>query len=411
MLDLHTRLRRESPATRLPFLDGMRGLAALYVVLHHAALMVPPSGLSGPSVAARFLLRHGHYAVAVFIVLSGYCLMRPIADDPSAGLQGGFLKYLGRRARRIIPPYLAALLLCWVAIAMIPALGRAAQGRWTRALPANDTGVVVSHLLLVHNLDERWIFRVDPPMWSVATEWQIYLLFPLLLGIRRRGGILAAVGAGFAIGFGVAVLSGPLRNPALRQLCPWYLGLFALGMAAAVASTRPRLVVVEPRTNGPMLGPGLVLAAVILAGAAFAGQNDRDIMIADPLVGALSAALLVRLSRLSMLMTAGPKRPVLRLLESRKVVALGSISYSLYLTHFPVLALTDAFLIRAGMGTDARLWALILAVTPLCVLAATGFSQVFERPFLRGEPVSSPIRRILSTRGHTSISIGRSPGA
>lgn len=411
MLGLHTRLRQGSPTTRLPFLDGMRGLAALYVALHHAALMVPPSGLSGPSVAARFVLRHGHYAVALFIVLSGFCLMRPLADDPSAGLRGGFFEYLGRRARRIIPPYLAALLLCWLAIATIPPLGRDAQGRWSRALPANDAGVVVSHLLLVHNLDEGWIFKVDPPMWSVATEWQIYLLFPLLLGVRRRGGMLAAVGAGFAIGFGIADLAGPLRNPALRQLCPWYLGLFALGMAAAVAASKPRTGGTRHKADWPILGPGLALVAVVLAGWALAGHNDRDILIADPLVGALAAALLVRLSRLATLEPRGRKRPILRLLDSRGAASLGSISYSLYLTHFPGLALADAILIRVGMGADARLWTLILAATPLCVLAATVFSWAFERPFLRQASLLDRIPRGVGLRAGSPIPAGQGPGA
>ena len=80
------------------------------------------------------------------------------------------------------------LVLCWLLIALIPGLQRAERVRWDRALPAFEPGVVLSHLLLVHNLDERWIFKVDPPLWSVATEWQIYWLFPGLLAVWRRHG-------------------------------------------------------------------------------------------------------------------------------------------------------------------------------------------------------------------------------
>src|SRR5262245_54437637 len=90
---------------RLAFLDGLRGLAALYVVLHHAALEVSGGSFSRGSNLVRGLLRHGHFAVAVFIVLSGYCLMRPVAGDPLGRLRGGMWGYLGRRARRILPPY------------------------------------------------------------------------------------------------------------------------------------------------------------------------------------------------------------------------------------------------------------------------------------------------------------------
>src|SRR4051794_20575862 len=59
----------------LPFLDGMRGLAALYVTLHHAAIMVPPDGMSWGPLRLVLCLYMGHAAVSVFIVLSGYCLM------------------------------------------------------------------------------------------------------------------------------------------------------------------------------------------------------------------------------------------------------------------------------------------------------------------------------------------------
>src|SRR3954462_13179518 len=92
---------RPSTASRLDFLDGLRGLAALYVVLHHAALEVPGGSLSPVSGIFRGLLRQGHFAVAVFIVLSGYCLMRPVASDPSGRVRGGWRAYLLRRARRI----------------------------------------------------------------------------------------------------------------------------------------------------------------------------------------------------------------------------------------------------------------------------------------------------------------------
>src|SRR5579871_2999498 len=111
----------ESPPDRLPFLDGLRGLAAAYVVLHHAALEVPAVGLPRTAALVHGLFRHGHYAVAVFIVLSGFCLMRPVLRNPSHGLPGGFLAYVGRRARRILPAYYAALGVCWMLIAWVPA--------------------------------------------------------------------------------------------------------------------------------------------------------------------------------------------------------------------------------------------------------------------------------------------------
>lgn len=389
---------------RLPFVEGLRGLAALYVLLHHAALAVPPAGLSGAGLAVRFGFRHGHFAVAVFIVLSGYCLMRPVVADGSGRLRGGFWAYLGRRTRRIVPPYYAALGLSGLLIACVPALGHPPRTWWDRALPASGWGNVASHLLLVHNLSGRWLFKIDPPSWSVATEWQIYLLFPAFLALWRRWGIGAAVAAGFAVGYGAACLAGPLGNPALRQCCPWYAGLFTLGMAAAAASRPGRRARAARRRDFCPLTTALAVAAVLLAAGAVNGHDDRQFLVADPLVGAATALVIVRCSRLA---TAGnvpaPVRagffhgshsPLLRLLQARWAVGLGTVSYSLYLVHYPLLALADAVLRSWEWGLDARLAAHLLLASPCCVVAAYLFHRAFERPFLtpsaRGVQVGAP---------------------
>jgi peptidoglycan/LPS O-acetylase OafA/YrhL len=95
---------------RLASLDGIRGLAALYVVVFHLGTILKPvmTNLSKPW---RLLLRateHGHAAVVAFIVLSGFLLMLPIVrENRPMSLQGYFL----RRSRRILPPYFAALIL------------------------------------------------------------------------------------------------------------------------------------------------------------------------------------------------------------------------------------------------------------------------------------------------------------
>ena len=105
---LHGQFATRSPdipsPIHLDFLDGLRGLSALFVVLHHATGGVPREDVS------RWLFRitsllflDGHYAVAVFIVLSGFSLMLPVVRSPDHRLRGGFLGYLKRCAWRILP--------------------------------------------------------------------------------------------------------------------------------------------------------------------------------------------------------------------------------------------------------------------------------------------------------------------
>ena len=403
---------RPSSAPRLDFLDGLRGLSALYVVLHHAALEVPGGSLSRASDVLRGLLRHGHFAVAVFIVLSGYCLMRPVALDPSGRVRGGWRRFFFRRARRILPPYYAALALCWLMIAVVPGMQRMEKARWDRALPAFEPGVVASHLFLVHNLDERWLFKIDPPMWSVATEWQIYLLFPGLIVVWRRYGIAAAVAAGFTFGGLVATLAGWLDNPALAKLCPWYAGLFAMGMAAAV--DRRRRQPDGPPARGVALAFVLAVAAILFAGLAARAGADATVMLADVVVGLAAKGLVVCCARKADRGDATPRRGVLRLLESRAAVALGSFSYSLYLIHFPLLAAMGRALRTRGWGAESRFSAMILVATPLSALAAYLFHMVFERPLVRaaaGGPTSAPFHeRTVARRRGPVTSPGQASG-
>jgi peptidoglycan/LPS O-acetylase OafA/YrhL len=376
---------------RLAFLDGLRGVAALYVVLHHAALEVRGASGSRLVEAVRGLLRHGHFAVAVFIVLSGYCLMRPVAGDRLGRLQGGISGYLGRRARRILPPYYAALGLCWLLIATVPGLDRTEGVRWDRALPAFDVGVVASHLLLIHNLDERWIFKVDPPLWSVATEWQVYLVFPGLLAVWRRFGSPAAVSSAFAGGFALAALGGWLGKPGLTQLCPWYAGLFALGMAGA-GLTRSQAWEDRDARSGRFLAAGLgLLAAAFAVTAARRGGYGR-VMITDLLVGAAATGLIVRLARQAGLGPPARRAVMLGLLQSRAAVGLGSFSYSLYLIHFPILAIGGQMARGAGWGVGASLLMMLCGAPAVCVMTAYAFHLVFERRLLAARRPSPGLR-------------------
>ena len=144
-------------------------------------------GLSGPALAVRFLLRHGHAAVAVFVVLSGYCLMLPVARDPEVVWPGP--AFVLRAAGAAYP----ARVLCGVgprpvAVRSDPAIravGRCPRPSRFLGAPVAAAGVLVSHVLLIHNLSMKWIFQLAPPFWTVATEGQIYLLFPVMVVLWR----------------------------------------------------------------------------------------------------------------------------------------------------------------------------------------------------------------------------------
>ena len=217
----------KSSHIHLAQLDGIRGFAAAYVVLHHAWLQTGPE-MFPPLHRALGFLAYGQFAVATFIVLSGYLLMLPVARSHDGQLKGGIRTFASKRARRIIPPYMVALFV---------SIGLAGISNQLHLPPTDLEHVtaptVVSHLLLVHNLSMSTYHAIDPPMWSVASEWQIYFAFALVLvPAWRKVGTLSTVAAAFILGvlpFGLAIL----HLPTFFWACPWYLGLFALGMCAA----------------------------------------------------------------------------------------------------------------------------------------------------------------------------------
>ena len=357
---------------RLEYLDGIRGLAALYVVFFHASEELydfNPEQFTGWLKIMNYLLSGGHYAVGVFIVLSGYCLMLPVARSANGQLKGGFKGYIQRRARRIVPTYYAAIVFVLALMWMVPAARNSQATRWSLAKDSFRWEALLSHVFLVHNLNPAWLGQIASPMWSVATEWQIYFVFGLLLlPIWQRFGNLAAILG--ASGLGIAIT---FAFPSLDGACFWFIGLFAFGMAAAtkIGKTDAK----ETRR----WGIAAAAFAVLLVGLSLK-THLKDILIeADFLVGGGAACLLIY--------CAGKAQhggsPLLRVFESKAALWLGMFSYSLYLIHFPILA-------TLHLATNALHWPFavkyLIELTVgvgLSVASAALFYRFAERPFTR----------------------------
>jgi peptidoglycan/LPS O-acetylase OafA/YrhL len=372
--------------THLPFLNGIRGLAAVYVVAYHA-FHTADSMLSGrkhtlPAAWETFLpwLDQGHTVVNIFIVLSGFCLMLPVVTNAERRLSGGCKGYLKRRARRILPPYFAALAISLVCIAMIPGLGTPADTYWDIALPAFDFNALLPHLFLFHNFVPNAFSKIDYPLWSVATECQIYLVFPiLLLPIWRKFGVIAMLATALVVGLSPHYLFKQRFDAG----CPHYLVLFVMG-------TLGSLICFDKRVNElPIVKrtPWGILAAVVSLPLLVLIQFKPDIFLwrrlgMDLLVGAGSMLLLVYCFLQKHNATA-IGRGWLFVLESPVALWLGSISYSLYLIHAPALATLHILLRQFSLGPIATFSLLLIIGIPLSLLVAWGFYCVFEIPVCR----------------------------
>ena len=370
---------------RLSYLDGLRGITAFYVLLHHIYTDANINNILPHSIE-RFLrwLLLGHYAVGIFIVVSGYSLMLPITRSDSGMLAGGLKDYLHRRARRILPPYYAALLLTLLCALIVPSLRMPSGTLWSNhALPIFTPGVILSHLALLHNINPAWEDKINPPFWSVATEWQIYFIFPLvLLPVWKRFGNLAAVWVALAIG----LILDPFYVHASSSPYPIYVELFACGMVAATINF-PVARKVDVRISG--LPYGLLTLGFAGLIAFLIKVSPKAVLPTDILVGFGTASFLIYCTN-AVIAHHAKKRPLpVTLLELGPSHLLGKFSYSLYLTHMPVLTLVHLALQRQGFTEKMRLVLEPPIAIPLCLVCAYGFYLIFERPF------SSPLKKIV----------------
>ncbi|MBW4634972.1 MAG: acyltransferase [Iphinoe sp. HA4291-MV1] len=380
---------------RLAYLDGIRGLAALYVVLVHCwepnlVEALQPALLWLP--IAKFL-RYGIFAVVIFIVLSGYCLMLPVVRSNQKYFSGGLLGFFKRRIRRIIPPYYAALLLCTLIGVFILWIEQ------TAVLSFNDEGFhtlkglfspkfslhdVLVYLLLIQNFGTSYINKINGPTWTIAVEWQIYFVFAILLiPIWRRLGLLSTVTIAFAIGIILDYLMGELSS----YVHPWFLGLFALGMAAAEInfSQKPSLMRIKKSLPWDKLAAFFACFAFLTEWMRFNLIQAMPIWIVHYFVALGTACFLIYCT--NFLMNGKPLPPIVRLLESPRIVALGIFSYSLYIIHAPIVWLVYQFLLSQQLSPSifAAKWFII--GVPLSILLAYIFYRFFERPFMSHLPV------------------------
>lgn len=316
-----------------PEIDGLRAVAVSAVVLYHA-------GLGGS----------GFVGVDVFFVISGYLITALLLREDRIDLVG----FYGRRIRRIFPAALVVILATLAAAhLLLPA--EAELGVFRSAAAA---AIFVANLFF-GSLTSGY-FHADTHqmpllhLWTLSVEEQFYLVWPLLLIVTPRRWLVPVLA-------GLAVASFSLSewlmqfNPsaAFYQMPARFWELAAGGIIAAVPA-RPL-----PRYVAPV-GLVLTMAACWWPLGHFPGMGALPAVLGACLViGALHGG--------------GTNR----VLSSRPLVALGLISYSLYLWHWPLLAFYRATTIGEG-DTQTR-----LMLCAVAVVLAIGTYRYAETPFRR----------------------------
>ena len=356
--------------TYYPHVEGLRGVAAVYVFVFHiwqTAVQHPATATLGGWFASTGFLQLGHFSVPAFIVVSGFCLGLPVAQKPGKAFDPK--RFFLRRARRLMPAYVPVVLL-----STIPFAATAVILGGHVNVPHVGLAVVL-HLALVHNLLYATTEYLNGPLWSIALECQIYVVFALLLvPLWRRFGLIPQLLTACAFGFGPHLFRGYLD-----WSVPWMIVLFSFGLIAADLCARREL----PKLpwNWLALGFGAVTVAFLIP-YRDGVKPDWAAAPMDLLLGVTIALFFVAAHRDERILPA-------RFLAARPIVFLGTFSYSLYLIHAPLVDVVGALLYRmhAGVALSAVVWAAVIAGV---LVAAYLFYRVFERPFL-----SAPFRRAI----------------
>ena len=391
---------------RFPCFDGLRALAALAVFMTHTSFA---GGANAPNLFGIFFARMDG-GVAVFFVLSGVLIYRPFArahllETPTPAIRG----YLWRRAIRIYPAY-------WLAMTVVVFVFGATE------IPNLRSFVLDYSLLHIYSPHQQDAFGPLLQSWTLSTELAFYVFVPLwALLLRRvaRGdvrsrlraqlvGVLVLIGVSalwkaFVLGAGF----GEARIGQLKMWLPWWIDLFALGMALGVLS----LAVTHLGDRPPLRLDGRLRAGALLArrarralvGGGRRRARPHDTVDRPP--PAVGPALPLRRGRGAAraargVRTAGSRHEPHPGLppDARAMVYLGTISYGIYLWHEGWI---DRYLQWTGVPAFATYtsdvpfrwhtnsvisipwFTFVLAVLALTVASATISWYACERPILR----------------------------
>jgi peptidoglycan/LPS O-acetylase OafA/YrhL len=354
----------------------------LFVVLHHMWLTAWPAFPRNTGPWWLGWLLYGHMAVAVFIVVSGFSLaLVPMRNGGK--LAGGTRRFVRRRAWRILPAYWAALVLSIVVTAWLlqPDLGASAVGK----------------AFAVHGLLLQDVVGSATPngaLWSIAVEWQIYFVFPLILLLGRWTSLWAAVlvtAVVVIVAHEIATTGAPFDK--INHVTPQFLVLFAMGVLAVQLGGERAAAVRRPL--------GAAALAAFLAFALVAASKGSEWVVAhffwmDLLFGLGVACTLT-------LLYAGGGVRMRGVLASRTAIWLGLFSYSIYLVHDPIVGVLSKYAIGPMDLPPLAAFGLMLVVgLPLVLAFCYGFHLLFEAPFLRHRSFSAlrtlPIVRLIPGR-------------
>jgi peptidoglycan/LPS O-acetylase OafA/YrhL len=372
-------------------LTGLRAYAACWVMLFHVNAFVGPRHLifrgNGLELDVTPLVTIGWVGVDLFFVLSGFLLTTHLLERWPRVDRGAVLRdYFRARILRVFPAYWAQLAVL-LSVAVIA--GGGAMPPWSGDLPL--------HVPMLHNLSERASFAINPVYWTLPVEFGFYLCLPLLASflapgeamgsraawLRLAGLLVSVVAVTWVYRYAVFLAyEGRAVNTivwATSQL-PGTLDQFAIGASVAAGyrllerEIRTATVRARERFSTALFAVGAagVIAMMYVIHHTPDYWSGHWLLFAWHTITATFVAIVI----LAIVISGPATRLVF---ENRVAVFLGTVSYSIYLWHFPITKWTAGFVDLPSLGLRGAL----LLLAPIVVAASAVSYYAVERPFLR----------------------------
>lgn len=365
-------IRASSSLSYIPGLDGIRAIAVIAVMLRHYTSPFTPllndAGWGWKAYAA--IANLGWVGVDIFFVLSGYLIAKMLLNNPIQSLDG-YLKFVNRRVWRLIPAYVACLLVFSLIAMMFTPNSKVlnnALSLWTmtsniQSAFIHRTALMDGHYNLVH-------------FWSLAVEWHFYLLLPVLLWIFRSVYLTAIILIAVAIATRYLFQQLDLSDNAIYSftLCR----MDALAMGCLLATVAPKIT---QKYADLYLVAGAVLFVSIMYTISQSTIPYKKLpwmqLYGYTLIGLSVAMMLVGIIKASV------KNRLVMLLERPFMLMTGRASYSLYIWHlvfFPFIA--NVALDRYDTSLEAFIAAFMMVVSLAALMSALSYKFVESKFYL-----------------------------
>jgi peptidoglycan/LPS O-acetylase OafA/YrhL len=362
---------------RIGYIDGLRAVAVLLVVAHHAMLHSPLLPHPIPFASLAHLMLEGAHGVDLFFVLSGFCLSYPVLfrlrRTGEATLD--VPRYFAKRVVRIVPPYYAA-----IAVLLVLSGG-------------SVNAVDILKQMLFFDWHTNFL---NGSFWTLCVEFRWYFLFPIALALWIRASKVFVAAACISV---LAYAFTRLHAPDIGTLLPFMLGIVAADIDVRQVRLDPVVWLCAP----VCVLLGFVLEQSASMPAPYGGESP--IFFVQTNAGWQLAAFL--------LVLGGARNGALRrALSFKPLVAIGTASYSIYLVHEPVVSLVQQHL---AVAPGVRM----PAAYAIAVVTGVVFWALFERVWMSGsvkeqavaavEPRVRAIARFLDLSGDVCFAEERRP--